>query len=225
MIESPRVSIETPHIKGSLSLIGSRFDDVTLTKYRETIDPTSPPIDLLSPMTATKPYFVEMGWLSADTNLRLPNATTLWTAQESGKALTESTPTVLTWDNGAGLRFTKTISADKDYMFIVEQTVENIGAQAATIYPYGLIARLDTPKTEGFFILHEGPLGVFNSTLKEMKYDDLKKEQRGRAVDHDVLVLAIELSDLVLQLEVRCGSQNLPPSPPCCIGWPTVCGI
>ncbi len=178
VIESPRVSIETPHIKGSLSLIGSRFDDVTLTKYRETIDPTSPPIDLLSPMTATKPYFVEMGWLSADTNLRLPNATTLWTAQESGKALTESTPTVLTWDNGAGLRFTKTIRADKDYMFIIEQKVENIGAQAATIYPYGLIARLDTPKTEGFFILHEGPLGVFNSTLKEMKYDDLKKEQR-----------------------------------------------
>jgi YidC/Oxa1 family membrane protein insertase len=178
VVESPRVKIDTPHIQGSLSLTGSRFDDITLTKYRETIDPLSPPIDLLSPMSGAKPYFVEMGWLSSDTSLKLPNATTPWAARDGDTTLTDAKPLVLTWDNDAGLRFTKTIRADKDYMFIVEQTVENIGTQAATIYPYGLIARLDTPKTEGFFILHEGPLGVFNKTLKEMKYDDLKKEQR-----------------------------------------------
>ncbi len=177
-VDPPRVSIETPHIKGSLSLAGSRFDDVTLTKYRETIDPTSPPIDLLSPASASKPYFVEMGWLSADASLKLPNATTVWNSQTEGQALTETTPIVLTWDNGAGLRFTKTIRADKDYMFTIEQTVENIGEQAATIYPYGLVARMDTPATQGIYILHEGPLGVFDKTLKEVKYKDLKKEQR-----------------------------------------------
>ncbi len=177
-IESPRLSIETAHIKGSLSLAGSRFDDITLTKYRETIDPTSPPIDLLSPMSAAKPYFVEMGWLSADASLKLPNAATVWTPRDAGQVLTESTPAVLTWDNGNGLRFTKTIRADKDYMFIIEQTVENIGEQPATIYPYGLVARMDTPVTQGIYILHEGPLGVFNDTLKEVKYNDLKKDQR-----------------------------------------------
>ncbi|MSO97091.1 MAG: membrane protein insertase YidC [Rhodospirillaceae bacterium] len=177
-VEGPRASINTPHIKGSLSLSGSRFDDVTLLKYRETIDPASPPIDLLSGMAATKPYFAELGWLSGDATLRLPGPTTVWTPRDGDAALTDTRPLVLTWDNGAGLRFTKTIRADKDYMFTVEQTVENYGEQAATIYPYGLVARVDTPVTQGFFILHEGPLGVFDRTLKEVKYKDLQKEPR-----------------------------------------------
>ncbi|MDX2144913.1 MAG: membrane protein insertase YidC [Rhodospirillaceae bacterium] len=177
-IESPRVSIETPHIKGSLSLTGSRFDDITLLKYRETIDPKSPPIDLLSPASAAKPYYVELGWLSGDAALALPSATTTWTPRDPDASLTDTQPVVLTWDNGAGLRFTKTIRADKDYMFSIEQSVENYGTQAATIYPYGLTARVDTPPIQDFFILHEGPLGVFDGVLKEMDYSELQKEQR-----------------------------------------------
>ncbi|MBL8631424.1 MAG: membrane protein insertase YidC [Rhodospirillaceae bacterium] len=177
-VESPRVNIETAKVKGSLSLAGVRFDDVTLLKYRETLDATSPPIDMLSPMTAAKPYFVEMGWLSSDGSLKLPNAASVWSVQDPNAALTDTTPTVLTWDNGAGLRFTKKISIDANYMFTIEQTVENTGEAAVTIHPYGLIARMDTPATAGFFILHEGPLGVFNDTLKEVKYKDLAKEQR-----------------------------------------------
>lgn len=176
-VESPRVNFETPKLKGSLSLAGTRFDDVTLLKYREELDTNSPPIDLLSSAKEAKPYFVEWGWLSGDTALSLPNATTVWSAPENA-VLTDTTPVVLTWDNGTGLRFTKTISVDKDYMFTIEQKVENYGGNAATIYPYGLIARLDTPATQGFFIMHEGPLGVFNNTLKEVNYDDLKKETR-----------------------------------------------
>lgn len=174
--ESPRISIETPSIKGSLSLTGVRFDDVTLPKYRETLDPASPAIDLLSPATAAKPYFVELGWLSSEAGLKLPNASAVWTAQAPNAALTDTAPAVLTWDNGSGLKFTKTISVDKNYLFTIDQTVENAGNAPVTIYPYGLIARMDTPQTGGFFILHEGPLGVFDRQLKEAKYKDLKKE-------------------------------------------------
>ncbi|MBL8644250.1 MAG: membrane protein insertase YidC [Rhodospirillaceae bacterium] len=176
--ESPRVNIATDKLQGSISLAGVRFDDVTLLKYRETLEPTSPPIDLLSPMNAAKPYFVEMGWLSGDTSIKLPNAQTVWSTADAAATLTDTAPTVLTWDNGNGLRFTKTISIDKNYMFTIEQKVENAGATPVTIYPYGLIARMDTPATAGFFILHEGPLGVFNDTLKELAYKDLQKEPR-----------------------------------------------
>jgi YidC/Oxa1 family membrane protein insertase len=177
-VESPRVSIETAKVKGSLSLAGVRFDDVTLLKYRETLDANSPPIDLLSPMSATKPYFVEMGWLASDSATKVPNASTVWSVENPSAPLTETTPAVLTWDNGAGLRFTKKISIDANYMFTIEQTVENAGAASVTMYPYGLVARMDTPATAGFFILHEGPLGVMNNTLKEVKYKDLQKEPR-----------------------------------------------
>jgi YidC/Oxa1 family membrane protein insertase len=173
-----RVEIKTAHIEGSLSLTGARFDDVTLLKYRETIDPASAPIDLLSPVNAPKPYYAELGWLSADPALPMPGPATKWEARGGAATLTEAQPLVLSWDNGAGLRFTRTIRADKDYMFTVEQTVENYGAAAATLYPYALVSRLDTPATQGFFILHEGLLGVFNGTLKEVDYDEIQEKGR-----------------------------------------------
>lgn len=36
---SPHVAIETPRLSGSISLKGARIDDLSLTQYRETIDP------------------------------------------------------------------------------------------------------------------------------------------------------------------------------------------
>src|SRR5262245_56666299 len=46
---SPRVRIDTPSVIGSINLRGGRIDDVSLVKYRETVDPKSPAIILLSP--------------------------------------------------------------------------------------------------------------------------------------------------------------------------------
>ena len=46
---SPRVRIDTPSLSGSISLKGGRIDDLSLVKYRETVDPSSPPIVLLAP--------------------------------------------------------------------------------------------------------------------------------------------------------------------------------
>jgi YidC/Oxa1 family membrane protein insertase len=43
---SPRVRIETPNVAGSIALKGARIDDLALIKYRETVDPKSPPIVL-----------------------------------------------------------------------------------------------------------------------------------------------------------------------------------
>ncbi len=45
----PRVKIDTPSISGSIALTGGRIDDVALVKYRETVDPKSPAIELFSP--------------------------------------------------------------------------------------------------------------------------------------------------------------------------------
>src|SRR5262249_42908325 len=46
---SPRVRIDTPSLSGSIALKGGRIDDLSLVKYRETVDPNSPPIVLLAP--------------------------------------------------------------------------------------------------------------------------------------------------------------------------------
>ncbi|WP_338016741.1 membrane protein insertase YidC [Oleomonas cavernae] len=171
---SPRIVIDTPSLEGSIALTGGRIDDVTLRKFRQTTDPASPEIELLSPANAKAPYFAEFGWqLPAGVNLPLPGDQTVWTG--SGK-LTPTTPVTLTWDNGAGLLFTRKISLDENYMFTIEDKVENKGAAAVDLYPYGLLRRIETPEIAGEFIVHEGPLGVLGGQLQEHAYDKLRDE-------------------------------------------------
>src|SRR4051794_25702688 len=65
LAQSPRVRIETPRLGGSIALKGARVDDLTLTQYRETVDPNSPPIVLLSPSGAPHPFYADFGWIAA----------------------------------------------------------------------------------------------------------------------------------------------------------------
>jgi YidC/Oxa1 family membrane protein insertase len=53
---NPRVKIDTPRLTGSVSLKGARIDDLSLVKFRETVDPASPAIDLFSPSGTATPY-------------------------------------------------------------------------------------------------------------------------------------------------------------------------
>ena len=173
--ELPRARVETPRLHGSIPLQGLRFDDLTLAGYRESPDPESAEINLLSPAGAPSPYYAELGWLSADPSVALPSADTVWSAGLDSLVLAPDRPVALTWDNGAGLTFRRTVTVDQDYMFTVYDEVANGTEAAVTLFPYGLIARVGTPEVLGFFILHEGPLGVFDQTLKEVDYEDLKE--------------------------------------------------
>ncbi|MBJ3775387.1 membrane protein insertase YidC [Acuticoccus mangrovi] len=174
-VEAPRVPIDTPRVDGSISLVGARIDDVKLKDYHVTVDDESPEIVLLSPVGTAHPYFVETGWVPADTTLTVPASDTLWTL-ESGETLTPDTPVTLAWDNGAGLVFRRTISVDENYMFTVSQSVENTSDAAVTLYPYSRVRRQGEVKTSGFFILHEGMIGVVGDDgLVQTKYKDLQE--------------------------------------------------
>ncbi len=174
LAKAPRLAIKTPSIHGSLALRGARIDDVTLANYRETLDPNSPEIVLFSPPGAADAYFAEAGWIPVGGNVAVPGPETLWTPDQD--VLTPEQPVTLSWDNGAGLLFTRTIAVDEHYMFTVTQRVENRGEAPVTLAPYSLISRFGEPPTSGFFILFEGPLGVINGTLKEVSYEDLREE-------------------------------------------------
>ncbi|MGE5506118.1 MAG: membrane protein insertase YidC [Actinomycetota bacterium] len=176
LAQSRRIAIRTPSLHGSVALTGARIDDLVLAGYREEPDPKSPEIDLLSPTGAPNPYYAEFGWVPVDPGTKVPGPEAVWTPAKAGAELTPDSPVVLTWDNGDGLRFVRTFSVDKEYMFAVTQRVENYGTKPVVLHPFALVARTGTPKTAGMYILHEGPLGVFDGTLKEIKYDDLKKE-------------------------------------------------
>src|SRR5258708_4414251 len=88
----------------------------------------------LCPVGGPHAYMAEVGWVPAEAGMKLPDGTTRWTAA-AGTVLTPKSPVTLSWDNGQGLRFTRTHSVDDHYMFTVEQTVTNAGADPVTPHP------------------------------------------------------------------------------------------
>jgi YidC/Oxa1 family membrane protein insertase len=167
-----RIMIDAPLVRGSFSIRGARLDDVILTGYKESLDDDSDNIHFLKKTNSERPFFVEFGWSSSDDNQPMPTADSLWSADRD--VLTPSSPVTLTWENGLGLTFSRRISINDDYLFTFEDSVTSTFAGSITLYPYGLVRRHGTPATTGMYILHEGPLGVFDETLKEEDYGDVR---------------------------------------------------
>jgi YidC/Oxa1 family membrane protein insertase len=172
-----RIAIDTPTADGSLLLKGARFDDLRLRNYRETTDPKSPEIVLLSPEGTPFPYYAVFGWVApSGSGVRVPGDDTVWTQVGEGR-LTPNSPVTLKWDNGKGLVFTRIISVDNEYMFKVRDAVTNHGASRVTLYPYADVVRDGVPTGTKFWALHEGFVGVADGTLKDADYSDFKDDE------------------------------------------------
>jgi YidC/Oxa1 family membrane protein insertase len=174
---SPRVSIHTPSLVGSINLRGGLIDDLSLVRYRETLDPKSPGVLILSPSGAPNPYFVEQGWIPVPgSGAVAPTADTQWSAP-TGLSLTPSTPVTLSWDNGQGLTFRRTISVDDKYLFTFKEEIQNTGARETALVSYSRVYRFGTPTVEGWAILHEGLIGwIGDDRLQEIAYSTLTSD-------------------------------------------------
>ena len=175
---SPRVKIATESLQGSIALKGGRIDDLALVKFRETVDPKSPPIVLLSPSGAPEPFYAEFGWTNAaGATLAVPTADTVWTQVGTG-TLAVNAPVTLTYNNGQGLEFRRTIAVDDKYLFTVKDEVANKSDKPVALYPFALISRHGTPHTLGYYILHEGLIGKFGDAgSKEVTYKDIEDKK------------------------------------------------
>ena len=170
---APRIAISTPKLSGSFSTAGARLDDLVLLDYQTELNDTAEPVRLLHKKDDTLPYFMETGWVSADASQPVPASQTIW--QTDDTELTPDKPVRLFWDNQAGLVFERLIAIDEDYLITITDTITSNAESAVTINPYGLVRRHGTPETTGIYILHEGPMGVFDGQLSEKDYGDLRK--------------------------------------------------
>ncbi|GIL02106.1 MAG: membrane protein insertase YidC [Alphaproteobacteria bacterium] len=172
-----RVAIETSHLTGSINLKGARFDDLRLKRYRETIQPGSPLITLLSPSTLKDGYFAEFGYVASGSSGQVPGPETVWSAPEDAR-LTPATPVTLTWTNEDGVTFSRTISVDEDYMFTLRDQVANGAGRDVTLSAYGRVTRFSQPESAATYILHEGVIGVFGEQgLEQVTYDNLEGDR------------------------------------------------
>ncbi len=175
--QSPRITISSDTIKGSIRQVGAVLDDVLLVKYTETPDKNSPMIRLLQDQNAEQSYNVISGWKAANNcdAGSMPCETTSWQIQGEHQKLTPETPITLVWFNDHGMKFERVISIDNQYMMTVTDHVTNHGDKDVSVQPYSQIRRKSPPKSQGFFILHEGPIGYFNTKLFEGSYEDQAK--------------------------------------------------
>ncbi len=171
--EEKRIIIsKTSRLKGSISLKGARIDDIILRDYNQNISSDSPLVTLMSPKNTYNPYFAEFGWAAYQSNIDVPRHEAVWELIE-GNELSPSTPIKLRWVSPDNLIFTRKISLDNNFLFTIEDIVSNQTIQTHTLQQYARIRRTGTPETSGFYILHEGPIGVLKGTLLELDYDDL----------------------------------------------------
>lgn len=168
---SPRVAIDTPRLKGSINLTGARFDDLVLPSYRQTNDKASPPVRLFSPSRTADSQFAQFGWVGA----LAPPATAVWTADRP--TLTSATPVTLSTTAPSGLVFRQKISVDKDFLFTVEQSIENPGAAPVVLQPFGLVSRRGEAAAAETNV-HVGPIGVLQDTLKDsdLEFEKLRDD-------------------------------------------------
>ncbi len=172
MNEGKRILFENENIKGSISLTGSKIDDLEFKKFKEELNGEKN-VTLLNPSKVKKGYYVETGWATTNKNIDVPSSKSIWEVEGNNK-LTPNTPIKLIWLNDQNIKFEKEISIDNQYLFTVKQNIINNSQKKYNFYPYGQIIRNEIPEITNFFILHEGPLGVFDSELVEEDYDDIQ---------------------------------------------------
>ena len=178
-----RIIVENEKVTGSISLQGAIFDDLSFKNYKTTLD-SEENVIFLNPKETKDGYYIESGWTSVGNKIAVPNLDTIWKVK-GNRVLSNNSDVTLEWDNGRGLTFTKTISLDEKYLFKIKQKVKNNTSSEVNLYPYAQITRNKKPDdVMGFYILHEGFIGVFDGELKEDDYDDVKDKKIVRNSDN-----------------------------------------
>ena len=167
-----RITFNSKRLSGTINLIGATMDDLSLKDYFETINKESK-IKILNPVSSTSPYFLRIGWASPDKSVKLPNKDSRWKSLK--KSYSENEKIELEWNNGEGLTFFRTIEFDENFLISVVDKVQNKSPKTIKLTNFSYLRRLNYRPANKFFILHEGPLGVFNDTLKEVSYDEIEE--------------------------------------------------
>ena len=167
-----RINFKANRIEGSINLFGATIDEIILSDYFETIKKEKK-IKLLQKENSNSPYFLRMGWASTDKKLMLPNKDSLW---KSKTKINNNDPLEIEWASNQGLKINRKISFDENFMITIEDIVLNQTGNNVELTNYSYIRRKNHRPENKFFILHEGPLCVFNDTLKEFSYEDFEEQ-------------------------------------------------
>mgnify|MGYP000291185867 CR=1 FL=1 len=189
---SPRITISTPSLKGSIALKGALIDDLYMIKYDQTVEKKNDPVELLTPAGAKNAYYVQSAYFAQNVP-GMPDNNTVWT-QTGGSVLSPGQPVVLSYVNGTGLTFTRTLSIDANYMITEDDAVTNTGTAPVSFQPFSVVMRSGMPADAGKnAVVHEGAIATYSKTMDKpklgdyrtasLKYKDMAKPKDGKALE------------------------------------------
>ncbi|MBC6402302.1 MAG: membrane protein insertase YidC [Hyphomonadaceae bacterium] len=173
-----RIKIDTPSLSGSFRVRGSRFDDIKLKNYRQTLDRDSPNVIVSTPEGVEKAAYSFDNWVRGEGS----GTETAW-ALVSGNTLTPDNPVVLQYE-GEGFAVERTITVDDRYLITLADRVSNTGNTEISLVRRGASRQHGLPDDlTNFFILQEGPISIIDNRLFDRKYKSVVKkrivEERG----------------------------------------------
>ncbi|HET8750573.1 MAG TPA: membrane protein insertase YidC, partial [Sphingomicrobium sp.] len=182
LASSPRVTIRTPSLAGSINLKGAQIDDLLLVDEKQTIAPDSPPVRLLSPLGAPGAYIAQFGWTAE--GVQTPTLDTMWTADS--RQLAPGHPVTLRTQMPDGTRYQLKIAVDDGYLFTVQQSVLNASGNPVTVRPIGLVSRAAKSADPDSWTNHVGPIGVFDDKADyDVNWKDLDENPAGKQFTTD----------------------------------------
>ena len=174
LASTPRVSIRTPSLLGSINLKGAQIDDLLLLDQKQTIARNAAPVRLLSPLGAPGAYIAEFGWTAQ--GAQAPNLDTVWTTDS--RELSPGQPVTLSTQMPDGTRYQIKLAVDENYLFTVQQSVLNASGHPITVRPVGLVSRGTKSADVDSWTNQVGPIGVFNGKANyDVDWKDLDQGQ------------------------------------------------
>jgi YidC/Oxa1 family membrane protein insertase len=174
LLSASRVRISTPHVQGSISLKGLRFDDLTLVGYKQNLTANAKDFALLSPSSTHEAYFATLGW-HGDSRMQLPNNNTIWKADSDRLEVNDKV--TFSWKNSDNIEFVVKVFVDHNYMFSIEQTTINHSKKPIEFQPYGIISRVYESNESANAILHEGLIAGIDGKLEDMTFEKVKDKK------------------------------------------------
>lgn len=173
--KAPNILFENSKISGEINLESFKFTSLTLKNYHQESD-RKDLVKFLDYNNQNKSYFVESGWMMK--NINGSGNEIIWEVLKGDK-LTPNNNIQLKWTSiDKNIEIFRTVSLDDHYMFSINDRIVNNASFPIVINQYALINRIKDDEKQQFFILHEGPFGVFNENLNEISYKKIKKKEK-----------------------------------------------
>lgn len=169
MKSSLRFFLENDHVKSSINLNGGIVDSVVLKDYKQTVEPGSENIMLLSPKNTEHQFYYSISYMDKSNQEKISDAM-VWSLDKKNSENGRSA--VLKARTKNGLVIERTITIDNGYLLSIKDKVTNRSNREIKLTSKSEMIK-SNPEMHNYAVVHEGLVGAYDGKVDEIKYKDI----------------------------------------------------